>query len=392
VKLTDKIIKALPAPERGNRIVYDDVAGFGIRVTSGGAKAFVLNYYASGRERRYTIGRYPDWPLATARAEAKRLKLELRANGTDPLARLELERGAPTVARLCARYLEEHATKNRPSSQEDAARVVRLFVLPAFAHKKVAEITFADCDGLHRKITRRGTKHRANRVIALLSKMFNLSIRWGWRLDNPCKGIERNPEAKRVRYLSADELARLTAVLAEFGDRQAADIIRLLLLTGARSGEVLGARWADLDLEQGVWVKPGHTTKQKTEHRVPLSAPARALLVRLRSEAAGAGEFVFPGRRGGHRVDLKKPWPKICKAARISGFRVHDLRHSFASLLASAGFSLPMIGALLGHTQPGTTARYAHLFDDPLRQATERVGAIVMGKAPAKVVRLRGGR
>ena len=100
----------------------------------------------------------------------------------------------------------------RASSQVDAERIFRTFVLPAFAHKKVAEITFSDCDGLHRRSRRRGTKHRANRVIALLSKAFNLSIRWGWRLDNPCRGIERNPEGKRTRYLSADELARLTAV------------------------------------------------------------------------------------------------------------------------------------------------------------------------------------
>ena len=114
------------------------------------------------------------------------------------------------MADLCERYLEEHASKKRASSQADDASMIRAFVLPAFAHKKVAEITFSDCDGLHRKISRRGTKHRANRVIALLSKAFNLSIRWGWRLDNPCKGIERNPEGKRTRYLSADELARLT--------------------------------------------------------------------------------------------------------------------------------------------------------------------------------------
>ena len=203
MKLTDKMIRELPAPERGNRIVYDDgVRGFGIRVTAAGAKSFVLNYWSSGRQRRYTIGRYPDWPLATARAEAKRLKLELRANGSDPLARLEAKRSAPTMADLAKRYLEEHASKKRASSQADAERIFRTFVLPAFAHKKVAEITFTDCDGLHRKISRRGTKHRANRVIALLSKAFNLSIRWGWRLDNPCKGIERNPEGKRTRYLS----------------------------------------------------------------------------------------------------------------------------------------------------------------------------------------------
>ena len=156
---------------------------------------------------------------------------------------------------------------------------------------------------------------------------------------------------------------------------------------------MFGARWADLDLDEGRWTKPGATTKQKTEHRVPLSAPALELLVKLRAAAGEDAEFVFPGRFGGHRVDhLKNPWPKICKAAGITGVRLHDLRHTYASLLASSGFSLPMIGALLGHTQPQTTHRYAHLFDDPLRQATERVGAIIAGKAPGKVVRLRGGR
>ena len=390
MKLTDKIIKGLPAPERDRRITYDDeVKGLGVRVTAAGAKAFVLTYWVAGRQRRYTIGGYPDWPLATARTEARRLKVELRANGKDPLARIEGERTAPTMADLCERYLEEHASKKRPSTQVDAAAICRKFILPAFAHKKVAEITFTDCDGLHRKISKRGTKHRANRVIAHLSKAFNLSIRWGWRLDNPCKGIERNPENKRSRYLSADELGRLTAVLAEHPDQQSANIIRLLLLTGARRGEVLGARWEHFDLEEGVWTKPGATTKQKTEHRVPLSAPARQLLVQLRADADDDAEFVFPGRLGGHRVDLKKPWPKICKAARLTGFRVHDLRHTYASLLASAGFSLPMIGALLGHTQPQTTARYAHMFDDPLRQATERVGAIIEGKTSAEVRRLR---
>ena len=391
MRLTDKLIKGLPAPERGNRIIYDDlVRGFGIRITAAGAKSFVLNYYASGRERRYTIGSHPNWPLATARSEARRLKLELRANGSDPLARLEAERGAPTVADLCTRYMEEHASKKRLSSQSDDASMIRMFVLPAFGHKKVAELVFRDVDGLHRRITRRGTATRANRTVALLSKMCSLAVRWRWRHDNPCKGIERNPESRRSRYLSADELTRLTEALNAYPDQGAANIVRLLLLTGARSGEVSGVRWANLDLETGVWTKPASTTKQKLEHRIPLSAPALELLVRLRAAAADDAEFVFPGRRGGHRADhLKKPWPKICKAAQLTGVRVHDLRHSYASWLASAGFSLPLIGALLGHSQPSTTARYAHLLDSPLRVATDRVGAVIAGKPSAEVRRLR---
>jgi integrase len=163
-------------------------------------------------------------------------------------------------------------------------------------------------------------------------------------------------------------------------------------MTGARSGEVLGARWDQFDLEAGTWTKPGATTKQKTEHIVPLSAPARQLLSEQFATKSRGEVYVFPGRGGvGHRVDLKKPWPAICKAAGIKGLRVHDLRHSYASFLASGGQSLQVIGALLGHTQPSTTARYAHLFDDPLRAATETVGAIVSGVPKADIVPINKG-
>jgi integrase len=237
---------------------------------------------------------------------------------------------------------------------------------------RVQDARFTDIDKLHREISKRAPI-RANRVVALLSKMFALSIRWEWRADNPARGIERNPENKRERYLSGEEMARLTLALADHRDQQAANIVRVLLLTGARRGEVFNMRWADLDLETGVWVKPSAHTKQKKTHRVPLSAPARQLLASI----ARTSEYVFPGRYSGRRIEIHGNWREICDAAKLEGVRVHDLRHSYASILASAGLSLPVIGALLGHTQAQTTARYAHLFDDPLRAATERVGAIV---------------
>ena len=157
------------------------------------------------------------------------------------------------------------------------------------------------------------------------------------------------------------------------------------------SFEVLSATWGQFDLEGGVWVKPSAHTKQKKEHRVPLSAPVIALLSEMKGEA-GDGDYLFPGRGdGGHLANLKKPWAAIRKAAKLEDVRVHDLRHSYASILASAGLSLPIIGALLGHTNPATTARYAHLFDEPLREATERVGEVIAaaGKKPAEVVRMR---
>jgi integrase len=388
-KLSDKIVKELPAPVTGNKIHYDtEVTGFGVRLTAAGARSFILNYRTKlGRERRYTIGKFPDWTVAAARAYAKELGKQID-QGQDPLAEIQAGRKAPTVADLCARFIEEHLPKKRPGTQRHYRSIINNYILPDLKNLKVAEVTFSDIDGLHRKLTRRGVLTHANRAVALLSVMFGLAIRWKMRTDNPAKGIERNQETKRQRYLSGDELARLTGALADHSDTQAANIIRMLLLTGARTGEVLSAQWDQFDLEDGIWVKPGATTKQKTEHRVPLSAPARQLLVELKSTAES--EFVFPGLGGEHRTRPRKAWAELCRAAGISGVHVHDLRHTYASVLVSSGLSLPVIGALLGHTQPATTARYAHLQDDPLRKATETAGAIITGRPSAEVQKLRG--
>jgi integrase len=389
-RLTDRTVKGLPRPEAGNRIYYDDlVSGFGCRVTAAGARAFVLNYRrrGDGIERRYTIGSFPDWTVAGAREEAKALRRAIDAGG-DPVGDLRSEREAPTVNDLCDRFVAEYLPRKRPSTQKTYGQQITSEVRPALGRLKVANVAFADIDGLHRAITKRGRKYRANRVIALLSCIFTMSIKWRMRADNPCKGIERNDEAKRKRYLTGAELERLSAALSKYADQDTADIFRLLLLTGARSGEVLSARWADIDLETGVWTKPGATTKQRTDHVVPLNAPARQLLA---ERAQDNSEYVFSGRNGGHRAYVKDAWAQICKAAKITGLRIHDLRHSYASILASSGVGLQAIGALLGHTQPQTTHRYAHLFDDHLRQATERVGEVVMpvNKPKAKITPIR---
>ncbi len=388
-RVTNKLAKALLPPPRGNRIVYDtEVSGFGIRITTGGARSFVLNYRFGGRERRYTIGTYgtDEWTVAGARKRAGELR-RMIAGGEDPLSERNKKREAPTVADLVERFEREHLPKIRPSTQVEYHGIIKNEVLPGLRHLNVATIAFADIDALHRKITRRGVPYRANRTVAVLSKMFSLAIKWGWRSDNPTRGIERNQEMKRHRYLTGGELERLTAALAGHDDQQAANIIRMLLLTGARRGEVQAARWNDIDLEQGIWTKPGATTKQKTEHRVPLSAPALQLLVEIGENDTPEAEFIFPGNGSeGHRVEVKNNWAAICKAANISGARMHDLRHTYASVLASGGVSLPTIGALLGHTQASTTQRYAHLFDDPLRAATERVGAIVSGNLSAEII------
>jgi integrase len=378
-RLTDASVKRLRAPRAGNKITYDDdVAGFGIRVTAAGARSFVFNYRTrSGRERRHTIGSHPDWRTTGAREEARRLR-RLVDEGGDPLASIEAERDAPTVAELCDHFELEHLPRKRPGTATDYRRMLHNHIRPHFGqHSKVADVDFSHIDALHRKISKAGHKHRANRVVAVLSKMFALAIRWKLRPDNPCKGIERNQEGKRKRYLSGDELVRLTAALAEHADRQAANIVRMLLLTGARRGEVLAARWADIDLGTGTWTKPASTTKQAADHVAPLSAPVRQLLSDI-ADNGPATKYVFPGHAAaGHRTTIKRNWRRITKAADITGLRVHDLRHSFASQLASGGASLPLIGALLGHSNPVTTHRYAHLYNDPQRAAVEQVGAVV---------------
>jgi integrase len=401
--LTDAVIKRLTLPAKGNRVHYDDIAGFGVRVTAGGARSFILNYVTqAGRERRYTIGGFPDWKTTAARERARELKRDIDAGG-DPLGDIEDERAAPTVAELVERFVAEHVVRKRPTTVRAYGQMLDLHIRPHFgAHLKVADVRFEHIDALHRKLTKAGSPYMANRCVAVISKMFSLAGRWRMRDDNPAKGIEKNYESKRKRYLSGDELSRLSAALAGYGDQQIANIFRLLLLTGARRGEVLAMEWGALDLGTGVWTKAGSTTKQKSDHVVPLSAPARQLLTEMQDEHVRLHpkkplpQYVFPGSgEHGHIVEVKKAWRAITRAAGIAGLRIHDLRHSFASQLASGGASLPLIGALLGHSNPVTTARYSHLFDDPQRAAVERVGAVISaaGKPSQEPVQLpRRGR
>jgi integrase len=393
MKLSDNLLPKLPTPKRGNRITYDAaVKGFGARVTAAGARSFVLNYRrrSDGRERRITIGQWPDWGTAAAREEARRLKRDIDG-GVDPIGEYEANRAAATVADLAARFEQDYLPRKRATTQRVYKQQIHADILPALGRMKVAAVTHADVDALHHKLSSRTPTH-ANRVIAVVSRMFSLAIRWGWRPDNPCRGIERNQEEKRIRYLSGAELTRLSAALDKLEDVDAANAVRLLLLSGARRGELLAARWADIDLETGIWTKPAATTKQKTLHRVPLSEAACRLLAKMREQAAEGAEWIFPAPGGGHRGHINAAWARLRKAAKTPDARLHDLRHTYASVLASAGQSLPVIGALLGHTTPTTTHRYAHLFDDPLRAATERASAILTGESGAEVFPFKRGR
>ena len=386
-KLTDRLVANLSPPKRGNRRTYDtEVTGFGVRVTAAAHRAFFFRYRSKdGRDRLATIGEFPAWRTAAARLRAAELS-RIVDQGGDPQGDTDALRDAPAVADLAERFRREHVAARRPNTRRDYDLLLRNEILPAIGRLKVAAVTSSEVDHLHRKITERGCAHQANRAAAVLSKMFSLSIRWRMRSDNPVQGLQRNPEHPRERYLSEDELPALLAAIEGYSDRQTGRVFKFILLTGCRRSEAQGAAWDQFDLGRGVWTKPASGVKQARLHRVPLSTEALDLLRQIRAEAA-ASPWVFPPSVT-HVPSLNRGWRAVCRAAGIDDLRLHDLRHSFASLLAGEGLGLPVIGKLLGHSQAQTTARYAHLADDPLREATQRVGRIVTAaaKGPAKVV------
>jgi integrase len=385
-RLSDKVIRSLAPPAAGNGLHWDApdqrggayVPGLGICVTAKGYKSFILNYrLQTGRQRRLVIGSWPVWTVSAAREEAAKLRRKIDM-GEDPKGERDAEREAPVIKDLAARAEAEYFPKLRPGTQRNYRAFLKNDIVPLLGGKKVAEVSFTDIDKLHRRICQRGSPIQANRAVALISVLFNLAIRWGWCRDNPCKGLAKTRETPRERYLDPAEIARLGAALAA-RPCASAHAISLALLTGARIGEVLGATWDQFNVQAGTWLKSASRTKQRRSHLTPLSAPAQQLLADMRAKAEPGQPYLFPGAPGKPQGELKKFWASVCRDAEIEGARVHDLRHSFASVLASSGLSLPIIGALLGHSSPQVTSRYSHLMLDPLRQAVETAGAVITG-------------
>jgi integrase len=373
VKITKRMVDGMAPPTSGEVNLWDsEVPGFSLRVRATGSKVYVAEYRNQAqRKRRVTLGPHGRLTVEQARDLARQV-LAAAAQGKDPAELRQESRSAPTLEDLATRYIEQHAApKKKSSSVEADKRVLKLYILPTLGRRKVAEIALKDMADLHHAMRSKPTQ--ANRTLALLSKMFNLAERWGLRPQgaNPCRWIDRYPEKRRERFLSSAEIARLGAVLNE---EEAKDpfivlAIRLLLLTGSRRNEVLTLRWSEVDFERGALRLPDSKTGAKV---IPLGPPALALLAA--APRLEGNPYVIPGRRaGGRLVGLQRPWSLIREKAGLGDLRLHDLRHSFASIGAAAGLGLPVLGAILGHRHPATTARYAHFDDDPRRAAAARI-------------------
>lgn len=376
-KLTKKFVESIVPHEKEVLLIWDtELKGFGIRVFPTGRKTYFIQYRnQSQNTRRKKIGVHGVLSTEQAREEAKKLFGDV-AKGEDPSAVARLKRNTRTISDLAREYLESHSKiKKTPKGYKEDLYFLNEIVLKRYGRLSVEKISTLDLQKIHVELQK--TPYKANKLRDLLSKMFNLAIQWGWRPDNPVKGIEKYKEYKRHRWLNNEEVQKLWLVLDSYPNQNVSNVIRLLLLTGSRRNEVLYATWDQFDLEMGVWTKPAHTTKQRRMEHLPLSTSALDILIKMKVESISP--FLFPGKVPGKPLqEIKKSWDKIRKKAGIPDVRLHDLRHTHASHLVSSGLSLSIVGKLLGHTQASTTQRYAHLADEPLRQATELFGGKII--------------
>jgi integrase len=408
--ITKSSVDALKCqPGKDREILWDTgVRGFGVIAFRNGGKVYCAQYRKDGRSRRTRIGEHGRLTPEDARKFAKVI-LGAVESGADPIAERRAARAVRTFAEVADDFLKLHvAAKRKGRTLDEYTLTLRNNVLPFIGAKRIVDVRRPDVTKLHNK--QANTPYQANKALSVISAVWN----WAAKRDevafanNPAKGVERYREQGRERYLTREELGRIGTALIEGEttglpysvdetnprakhaakpdkrrtklDPFAAAAIRLLILTGARRREILDARWEHVDLERGII----HLQDSKTGKKpLYLSAAAQAVLASM-PRVADNPYIIAGAKEGAPRTDLKKPWAAVCKAAGLKGVRLHDLRHSFASFGAGASLGLPISGKLLGHSQPATTHRYAHLDADPMRRAVETIGATISAAMAGK--------
>jgi integrase len=416
-KITKRSVDALaPGAGGAEAVLWDsEVKGFGVRVQRGGSKSYILHYRGGiGRGatlHKLTIGRHGSpWTAETARAEAKRLLAEVAA-GRDPATARQAERNALMFGDLIDLYLAEGVGHKKASTLKADRGRMEHHLRPLLGKLRAERIGRAEIERMRNSVEmgktaekiEDGEKRKAGSIavggegaaaqcVALVSSIYAFAIGRGLCPDNPARGVKKAPVRKVERFLSEAEIARLAKALdaeaQKSGNPYPSAAIKLLLLTGCRKGEILNLRWEHVDFERECLRLPDSKTGAKV---VYLNAPARTLLQGLPRMAADSR--VIPPLRGASVVPaIDKVWSRVRKAAKLADVRLHDLRHSFASVGAAGGLSLPIIGALLGHKHAATTQRYAHLSADPLRAANDTVGARIASAMNPKPKRKRSAK
>jgi integrase len=393
--ITKRVVDEAQANTRDTFLWDDELSGFALKVTPAGRKVYLVQYRLGGRKgrtRRVTIGRHGELTPTAARSEAKRLLGEI-ALGHDPASDRDKSKADKSLTVVLDQFMAEHVkSKRKASTAREYQRIAKLYVVPRLGRRPISAIQRQDIAKLHHELADK--PYQANRTLALLSKFFNWTEKHGLRPDgsNPCRHLEKYRESRRERFLSDAELARLGGALQKVENEKSATpwaiaAVRLLAFTGARLSEILTLEWEHVNAELGLLILPDSKTGRKVIH---LSPPALATLQAI--PRLEANPFVICGERPRrHLVNLQKPWRRIRAVANLDDVRLHDLRHSFASVSAASGYSLVLIGKLLGHSQPATTARYAHLANDPVKAASDAVGshiAAAMNTGTSEIVDL----
>lgn len=377
---TKKAIEALPANDpdsKSREMEYSDSECIGLKLRSskGGRKFFQHRYTFLGRKRCMSIGEFPHVTIQDARKRVSENK-SLLSRDIDPSEERTQKRNDLTLSQFAEEFYIPHATSHKKTWQEDVYKLNGR-IIPIMGNLRLSSITVRDITAFHTKEKERNTSTTANHYLVLIKRMLNLAVKWGLLEKNPAAGMDKFKEPPhRERYLSKEELPRFLKALDQQEDRQSMAVIKLLLFTGCRKGEILSLHWNQVKLDEGRLFLP--ITKSGQSRSVFLNAKAKEVIEGLGVSTSEG--YVFPSRAGsrkGHLQDLRKPFEKVCEAAGIEGLRIHDLRHSFATFAVRSGASLYDIQKLLGHSDIAMTQRYAHMVDDNLQKATDNVSDLI---------------